>query len=338
MARAVVFSGLVVDDIGGEWGFSSAEVAMMLTPPYLSVRLGWWRRCPLSLLVIRCRAVGSMDTSTTLPATPVAMTASGYITSISRITQEVSAAREVPPFTGIGQELCLALDGYVHATTVERVMRRERGPSTQGGYAVVYSGNNVKNFDVRSDITYISAQTITLCDTHTDSLTGEPGATNTTLYWDANATTTPQSPFHQQGVDIHLYTRRVQLVRRVPRNYETQTATFSVTANGSEILYCEYYREHSIGQKEVFHPNTTYYDMYMGNYTYPGQPEWGCLEGFFFFATKSSWPGTDTIEIAAWYKINPYPPPIQSPEAVAEINQEYADMASALAWADLLRQ
>ena len=49
---------------------------------------------------------GSMDTSTTLPATPVAMTASGYITSISRITQEVSAAREVPPFTGIGPELC----------------------------------------------------------------------------------------------------------------------------------------------------------------------------------------------------------------------------------------
>ena len=97
--------------------------------------------------------------------------------------------------------------------------------------------------------------------------------------------TTPQSLSHQQGVDIHLYTRRVQLVRRVPRNYETQTATFSVTANGSEILYCEYYREHSIGQKEVFHPNTTYYDMYMGTILTPGQPEWGCLGGC--FATKS---------------------------------------------------
>ena len=30
------FSGSSWDDIGGEWGFSSAEVAMMLTPPYLS--------------------------------------------------------------------------------------------------------------------------------------------------------------------------------------------------------------------------------------------------------------------------------------------------------------
>ena len=37
---------------------------------------------------------------------------------------------------------------------------RERGSFTQGGYAVVYSGSNVKNFDVRSDITYISEQTI----------------------------------------------------------------------------------------------------------------------------------------------------------------------------------
>ena len=59
----------------------------------------------------------------------------------------------------------------------------------------------------------------------------------------------------------------------------------------------------------------------------PGQPEWGCLGGF--FATKS-FQRADTIEIASWYKINPTPP-IQSPEAVAEINQEYADMASALA-------
>ena len=40
-----------------------------------------------------------------------------------------------------------------------------------------------------------------------------------------------------------------------------------VTANGSEILYCEYYREHSTGQKRSSHPNTTYYDMYMGNDT-----------------------------------------------------------------------
>ena len=73
--------------------------------------------------------------------------------------------------------------------TVEKLCRREGGFVYAGGYSVVYSGNNVKNFDVRSDITYISAQTITLCDTHTDSLTGASlGATNTTLYWDANAT------------------------------------------------------------------------------------------------------------------------------------------------------
>ena len=41
MARAVVFSGWSWDDIGGEWGFSSAEVAMMLTPPYLSKGVDW---------------------------------------------------------------------------------------------------------------------------------------------------------------------------------------------------------------------------------------------------------------------------------------------------------
>ena len=35
----------------------------------------------------------------------------------------------------------------------------------QGGYSVVYSGNNVKNFDVRSDITYISSRKPSLGDT-----------------------------------------------------------------------------------------------------------------------------------------------------------------------------
>ena len=82
--------------------------------------------------------------------------------------------------------------------------------------------------------------------------------------------------------------------------------------------------------ERVAFPNTTYYDHgYMGNYTYSGPAGMGML-----------WPCSicnekfvnqdDTIEIASWYKINPTPPPIQSPEAVAEINQEYADMASAL--------
>ena len=96
-----------------------------------------------------------------------------------------------------------------------KLCRREDDSSTQGGYAVVYSGNNVKNFDVRSDITYISAQTVTLCDTHTDSLTSASlGATNTTLYWDTNASYNSQSPFRQQGKDIHLSIRWIKLDRR----------------------------------------------------------------------------------------------------------------------------
>ena len=48
--------------------------------------------------------------------------------------------------------------------------------------------------------------------------------------------------------------------------------------------------------------------------------------------------GEDTIEIEAWYKVNPTPPPHQLPEVEAEITQELRDMASALAGADLLRQ
>jgi hypothetical protein len=203
--------------------------------------------------------------------------------------------------------------------------------STQGGYSVAYSGNNVKNFDVRSDITYISVQTLTICDTHTDSLTSASlGATNTTLYWDTNTSyNSPESVPPTRGkTSIYLYGGS-NWTGGVPRNYETQNATFSVTANDSEILYCEYHREHSIGQKEVFHPNTTYYDMYMGQYTYSGPSGMGMLG--MIFLQPIVHPASDTIEIAAYYKINPYPPPIQSPEAVAEINQEYADMASALA-------
>ena len=194
---------------------------------------------------------------------------------------------------------------------------------------MVYSGSNVKNFDVRSDITYISAQTITLCDTHTDSLTSASLGRRTQRCTGMRMPLQiiPQSPSHQQGVDIHLYIRRVQLVRRVPRNYETQTATFSVTANGSEILYCEYYREHSTGQKEVFHPNTTYYDMYMGNYIYSGPGNGDAWEDF--WQTKS-FQRADTIEIEAWYKINPTPAYSISGGSGRD-QSRIRDMASALA-------
>ncbi|WP_273703317.1 hypothetical protein, partial [Candidatus Accumulibacter vicinus] len=61
------------------------------------------------------------------------------------------------------------------------------------------------------------------------------------------------------------------------RDYETQTGTFTVTANSIEILFCEYYREHSTGQKEVFTPNTSAYAIHMGLYTYSGPSGMGML-------------------------------------------------------------
>ena len=325
------FSGSSWDDIGGEWGFSSAEVAMMLTPPYLSkVSTGMVAAMPIVSFGDPVSSSGSMDTSTTLPATPVAMTASGYIFQFSPYgSGGVCTATMHWDWSGTVSK---ALDGYVHANYGRSSYAGEKeDSSTQGGYAVVYSGSNVKNFDVRSDITYISAQTVPICDTHTDSLTSATlGATNTTLYWDANSSyNTPESVPPTRGVTSIYISGGSNWTGGVPRNYETQNATFSVTANGSEILYCAYHREHSTGQKEVFAPNTTYYDMYMGQYTYSGPSGMGML-GRIFLQPKVH-PASDTIEIEAWYKINPTPPPHQLPEVEAEITQELQDMASALA-------
>ena len=324
------YSGWSWDDLGGEWGFSSAEVAMMLTPPYLSkVSTGMVAAMPIVSFGDPVSSSGSMDTSTTLPATPVAMTASGYISQLSPYGTGACTATMHWDWSGTVSK---ALDGYVHANYGRSSYAGEKeDSSTQGGYSVVYSGNNVKNFDLRSDITYISAQTVPICDTHTDSLTSATlGATNTTLYWDANSSyNTPESVPPTRGVTSIYISGGSNWTGGVPRNYETQNATFSVTANGSEILYCAYHREHSTGQKEVFHPNTTEYDIYIGNYTYSGPSGMGML-GKIFLQPKV-WAGSDTIEIQAWYKINPTPPPYQLPEVEAEVTQELQDMANALA-------
>ena len=324
------YSGWSWDDLGGEWGFSSAEVAMMLTPPYLSkVSTGMVAAMPIVSFGDPVSSSGTMDTSTTLPATPVAMTASGYISQFSPYGTGACTATMHWDWSG---KVLKALDGYVHANYGRMSYAGEKeDSSTQGGYAVVYSGSNVKNFDVRSDITYISAQTLTLCDTHTDSLTGASlGATNTTLYWSANATyNTPESVPPTRGLTSISIHWGANWTGGVPRNYETQNATFSVTANGSEILYCEYHREHSTGQKEVFAPNTTEYDASMGQYTYSGPAGMGMLGRIFLQPIVH--PASDTIEIEAWYKVNPTPPPHQLPEVEAEITQELQDMASALA-------
>lgn len=328
------FSGSSWDDIGGEWGFSSAEVAMMLTPPYLSkVSTGMVAAMPIVSFGDPVSSSGTMDTSTALPATPVAMTATGNIESISTYyAGGVGGTGGATIHWYWAGTVSKELEGYVHAGYYRLSYTGDATHSeTQGGYSVVYSGNNVKNFDVRSDVTYISAQTVPLVDTHTDTLTSASlGATATTLYWDTNTSyNTPETVPPTRGQTERLvFGGAAGFGPSATRDYETQTGTFTVTANSIEILSCEYYREHSTGQKEVFSPNTTYYDMYMGNYTYSGPSGMGMLGRVFLEPVVH--PGTDTIEIASWYKINPTPPPIQSPEAVAEINQEYADMASAL--------
>jgi len=328
------FSGSSWDDIGGEWGFSSAEVAMLLTPPYLSkVSTGMVAAMPIASFGDPVSSSGTMDTSTTLPATPVAMTATGNIESISTYyAGGVGGTGGATIHWYWAGTVSKELEGYVHAGYYRLSYTGDDTHSaTQGGYSVVYSGNNVKNFDVRSDFTYISAQTVPLVDTHTDTLTGASlGATATTLYWDTNTSyNTPETVPPTRGQTERLvFGGAAGFGPSATRDYETQTGTFTVTSNSVEILYCEYYREHSTGQKEVFSPNTTYYDIYMGNYTYSGPSGMGMFGRVFLEPVVH--PGTDTIEIASWYKINPTPPPIQSPEAVAEINQEYADMASAL--------
>ena len=82
---------------------------MMLTPPYLQ-SIDWDgggdAHCQFGDPV---SSSGSMDTSTTLPATPVAMTASGYISRF----RPMELGRYRDDALGLGN-CAKALDGYVH--------------------------------------------------------------------------------------------------------------------------------------------------------------------------------------------------------------------------------
>lgn len=318
------------DDIGGEWGFSSAEVSMLLTPPYLSkVSSGdTAARTPVALEPAG-NSRGTMDTTTTLPATPVSMTATGSIANFR--SYETGGCNAVIHWSWSGT-ISKELEGYVHGYYSRlRYMGEDNYSATQGGYDVTYSASNVKDWDNRTDITYISRQVVQLVDTHTDSLTSASlGASATTLYWSTNTSyNTPETVPPTRGRLTRGINTGSNWTGGVLRDYETQTGTFTVTANSIEILFCEYYREHSTGQKEVFTPNTSAYDIHMGLYTYSGPSGMGMLGRAYLEPIVH--PASDIMEIYEWYKVNPNPPPHQLPEVEAEITQELQDMASALA-------
>lgn len=329
------YSGESWDDFGGEWGFSTAQIAMLLTPPYLTKTSGGdVAAMPVLPIEDAGTSSGTMDTSTTMPATPVAMTATGYVVSISPYyAGAVGGAGGAVLHWDWAATVSRELEGRVHANYTRLSYAGDDTQTvTQAGVTLTYLASNVKNWDNRSEITYINDQTVQLVDTHIDTISSASlGATPpSTLYWSTNTSyNTPESVPPSRGQTERLVFGYISWSSGVPRDYETQTATFSVSSGSGEILYCEYYREHSIGQKEVFHPNTTYYDIYIGDYSYSGPSGMG-LNGLVSLGPVVH-PGSDLIEIASYYKINPTPPPIQTAEAVAEINQEYSDMANAIA-------
>ena len=320
------------DDIGGGWGFSSAEVAMLLTPPYLS-KISSSSNVEMTVLPIESagpQTSGSMDTAITLPETPVALTATGAITQSFTYDESGGVGVWVIYWTwnGIVQK---QLDGDVHANYLRLTYSGEDTYSaTQGGYLIEYSASNIKNWDTRSELTYVDSQTVQLVDTHTDTMNSAGlGASATALYWSTNTSyKTYQTVPPTRGNYERFLFRHPIGTGGVPRDYEVQNGTFSVTGNSHELVFVEFIREHSTGQKEVPVPNATYYDIYIGQQSYAGPSGMG-LNGraqldYVWHA------GSDTIEINR-YKLLSVTPRVQDPAAIAEINQEYQGMASALA-------
>ncbi len=297
----------------GEWYFTGAAITMLLTAPYLS-KVASNANVAMSppTLVSAGTSSGSISTDVTLPDTPVGMTG-------------VAELRQDTPYDG-GRGATVVVWGF--DTQISRPLQGERSGSysrltytgsqssteTQAGVALDYSGSNTKYWDSRSEHYTIKAQWVPMAD----------APTSTYIYMGMGATATEIFYAVPPG-DIHP--RRNKTERYViggghypdsyhSRDYEVQTAAFSVSTPLFDLVTVSIYRESSSGQLVELSPNMTFYPPQFGPYYYheTGMGAGGRVELNYDYN-----PGNDTFPVGDTYKQNPSPPPKQLPAVIAEV-------------------
>ena len=252
------------DDIGAEWGFSAAEVAMLLTAPYLTkVSSGPSVPMPIAAFGSPSPSSGTATKAETFPPTPFGLTGHG-----------VSSPTAGYPGACYG-DIRFYFDGTVSAA-LEGVLT---GPYTRdtytgtgsltdsySGFSLVYSGSNTVQYDVRDEHSHYNSATAY----YPDPTTGRWSSRDGTLYADLSWTFGglygyPDSPYRGKtsrsitGADIggSFVT---------DKKYQTQNGAFSVMLDADYLVQVVFSRSKADGNKASVQPQTEYYDPYIGGY------------------------------------------------------------------------
>ena len=314
------FSGSSWDDIGGEWGFSSAEVAMMLTPPYLS-KVSSSSTVPMVVpaLASAGSSTGSMTTSTTLPPTAIGMSATP---SVDHYANYPTVVHGLVIFTW-SDIVVKPMAGTIHANYSRMSYSIGSVSETEGGRT--YTASNVKNYDSRSEYPTVAAQFIPFTDTTPTATDMRLNAASDHLFWSLvdNGLTIDLGPMRGQYGN-YCEGEAVGASPIVSRDYETQNGSFVVSFYGVETVRVTMFREYSTGGQWVATPNLDYYDSYMGL----GPEYFGDEFGIGLY----SWPFVEPYHSGNVNPVNEYKrvAGVQSPEVCAEITNALNSMVNAL--------
>jgi hypothetical protein len=315
------YSGDSWDDFGGEWGFSTAQIAMLLTPPYLSKTSGGdvAAMTPPELVNVGPSS-GSMTTGVTLPSTAIGMYATP---ALGHYANYPDVPHGIVYFTWAGV-VAKEMAGTVHANYSRITLTGTANHNFLG--IGTYSASNTKTIDSRSEYPSVDAQYINFTDNVPTSTDMRLNAASDHLFWslEDNGLTIDLGPMRGQ---LGNYCEGEDVGSRpiVSRNYETQNGSFVMSFSGIETVRVTMFREYSTGEQWNAIPNMDFYNPMLG---LGGAADYGDVNGYGIY----NWPYVEpyydgNVNPVSQYKLVAG---IQSPEVKAEITNALNSMVTAL--------
>jgi len=261
------FSGDSWDDMGSEWGFSGAEVAMLLTAPYLTkVSSGMSATCPLASFGSPVSSSGTATRAATFPPTPFGVSAHGVAPGASLPTYFSFEVDYIYSGT-VSEGFAGTVSGpYVRDTYSGTSSRSD----TCAGYALEYAGNNSVSYDVRDEHSHYNDGTYYYPEGARLSLRED------TVFYDylTGVVSWQYAPMgaippYRGSASIDVYGGDIPGSFVTARNYQSQTGAFSVMLDTDYLIKVDFSRSESHGNKASVNPNLTHYDEYMGEKSNP---------------------------------------------------------------------
>ena len=344
------FTGTWLGDFSSRWRFSSAEVQMMLEPPYLSVvSSDVSAEFPAGEWVLEgANIAGTELTSLELPPAELMLVGSplyyyeeNYSIPANGVGGSAGHHVVVWPWTHTHSD---SLYGDIHSTYLRtRYAADAEATTTQGGATLTYNSSNYKNWDISDEYVVQRGTTVIISDeTSTLNALGM-SADSGTLWWGGIT-----NPGYDPTTDISGYRGPCQKIieqMTIPgtsvtaRNNQRQAGQASVvmTKNGGEdyLITITFSKDFTFGEGYDIFAVTGRYNTYLlgtedyapgwfSLYNYPGYGLGGASR-----ATLGPFVNTtiDQAPIYSWYK-NPTGHD-QDPSAILDINNKYKKAVSA---------